>query len=91
MWSLLILTTSANFPDVMLPAYKLNRAACIFFISFLVLSLFLFMSMVLAIIYQGRGFEPGPSRTNLHSSQFFLCVVDNTPAVSLRVMLGVVY
>jgi two pore calcium channel protein len=49
--SLLVLLTTANFPDVMLPAYKVNRLWAFFFISFLVLCLFFFMNMLLAIFY----------------------------------------
>ena len=34
-YSLSMLLTSTNFPDVALPAYKGNRASMLFFISFL--------------------------------------------------------
>ena len=50
-YNMLILLTTANFPDVMLPAYLHNRAAFFFWMIFLTLGLFLFMNMLLAIFY----------------------------------------
>jgi len=43
--------TTANYPDIMLPAYQNNRWTCFFFIIYLILGLFLFMNLLLAIIY----------------------------------------
>jgi len=48
---LLVLLTTANFPDYMLPAYKENRWNSLFFIVFLIVALFLLMNMLLAIFY----------------------------------------
>ncbi|KAH9132833.1 hypothetical protein AeRB84_020897 [Aphanomyces euteiches] len=50
-WHFLILITTSNFPDVMMPAYNENRAACLFFIMFLCFGLFFLMNVVLAIIF----------------------------------------
>ena len=50
-FNLLVLLTTANFPDVMLPAYKVSRWYSVFFISFLIFGLFLFLNMLLAIFY----------------------------------------
>lgn len=50
-WSLLILLTTANFPDVMLPAYGLNKANAIFFILYLIIGLYFLLNLVLAIYY----------------------------------------
>lgn len=50
-FNMLVLMTTSNYPDVMLPAYQRNRLNCIFFISYLVLGLFLMMSLLLAVFY----------------------------------------
>lgn len=50
-FNLLILLTTANFPDFMLPAYEASRINCLFFIAFLIVGLFLLMNMLLAIFY----------------------------------------
>ncbi len=50
-FNLLVLLTTANFPDFMLPAYEQSRLNSLFFIVFLVVGLFLLMNMLLAIFY----------------------------------------
>ena len=50
-WQLLILLSTANFPDVMMPAYAANRAAFLFFGTFLVLGLWFLMNLLLAVIF----------------------------------------
>lgn len=50
LWQLLITITTANFPDVMMRAYAANRAAFFFFGSFVILSLYVLLNMVLAVV-----------------------------------------
>ncbi|XP_013398994.1 two pore calcium channel protein 1 isoform X2 [Lingula anatina] len=51
MWDLYVLVTTANFPDVMMPAYDSNPLYAIFFISYIFICLYIFASIVLAVIY----------------------------------------
>ena len=50
-FNMLVLLTTSNFPDIMMPAYRDARIASLFFIIYLVFGLFLFMNMLLAIFY----------------------------------------
>lgn len=48
---MMVCLTTSNFPDVMLPAYQINRWNALFFIIYLTLGLFLMMNLLLAIFY----------------------------------------
>ncbi|RLN71203.1 hypothetical protein BBJ28_00017733 [Nothophytophthora sp. Chile5] len=50
--SLIILLTTANFPDVMMPIYSQARWSSLFFISFLTIGQLLVMNLVFASVYQ---------------------------------------
>jgi Ion transport protein len=47
-WTLWICITTANYPDVMMPSYNDNRLSGIFFVSFMIISFFYLMNLILA-------------------------------------------
>lgn len=47
----IILMTTSNFPDVMLPAYNASRWNCLLFIGFLLMGLFFLLNVLLAIVF----------------------------------------
>ena len=51
-YNMLILLTTANFPDVMLPNYQSNPLSCLFFIGFLVLGLYFLLNVMLAVVFE---------------------------------------
>ncbi|RNA14534.1 two pore calcium channel 1-like [Brachionus plicatilis] len=51
LWDLYVAVTTANFPDVMMPAYNLNGAYVIFFLVFMLVNLYIFINIILATIY----------------------------------------
>eukprot|EP00658_Telonema_sp_P-2_P029994 TRINITY_DN2272_c0_g1_i1.p1 TRINITY_DN2272_c0_g1~~TRINITY_DN2272_c0_g1_i1.p1 ORF type:complete len:905 (+),score=207.46 TRINITY_DN2272_c0_g1_i1:120-2834(+) len=51
LWNLLILLTTANNPDVMMPAYNDNRSAAIFFVSFVLIGIFFLLNFILAVVF----------------------------------------
>lgn len=51
LFNMIILLTTSNYPDVMLPAYQADRLMCLFFITYLFLGLFLIMNVLLAVIF----------------------------------------
>ena len=51
MWSILIMMTTANFPNVMLPAYGMNQAYVIFFLVYQIIGLYFLRNVLLAVFY----------------------------------------
>ena len=55
--NLTVTLTTANHPDIMMPIYRRNRFAAIYFILFLIIGLFLLFNVLIAVIYnQFKGF-----------------------------------
>lgn len=52
-WSLQVLLTTNNFPNVMMPGYTKRRIHGVFFVVFIILGLYLLLQMVIAVVYQG--------------------------------------
>ncbi|KAK3246740.1 hypothetical protein CYMTET_43734, partial [Cymbomonas tetramitiformis] len=50
-WTLLVLMTTSNWPDAMLPAYSDKRSTAFFFIIFQLAGLFFFLNFILAMVY----------------------------------------
>lgn len=50
--NLLILATTANLPDVMMPSYSVSRWSAIFFVLFVIIHLFLLTNLTMAAVYE---------------------------------------
>ncbi|XP_023225433.1 two pore calcium channel protein 1-like isoform X2 [Centruroides sculpturatus] len=50
-FDLYVLVTTANNPDIMMPAYDENHFSAFFFLAYLVICLYIFMNIFLAVIY----------------------------------------
>ncbi|CAL4124824.1 unnamed protein product, partial [Meganyctiphanes norvegica] len=49
--NLYVLLTTANFPDVMMPAYNKSKWSAAFFIAFLAINLYFVMNLMLAVVF----------------------------------------
>jgi two pore calcium channel protein len=50
LWTLWICVTTANYPDVMMPGYTQNRFVALYFVSFMILTFFFLMNVILATV-----------------------------------------
>ena len=50
-FQLYVLITTANYPDVMMPAYDFSRITSLLFVLFLLVGMYVFLSIVLAVVY----------------------------------------
>ncbi|XP_075219021.1 two pore calcium channel protein 1-like isoform X4 [Lycorma delicatula] len=50
--TMFVLLTTANFPDVMMPAYAVSKWYSVFFISYLCIVLYILMNLMLAVVYE---------------------------------------
>ena len=67
LYNMFICLTTANFPDVMLPAYNENRFYCLFFIGYLMFGLYFLQNLILAMIfdnYKKRVYEKEESKVD---------------------------
>ncbi|XP_062979982.1 two pore calcium channel protein 1-like [Elgaria multicarinata webbii] len=46
-----VLVTTANSPDIMMPAYEFSGWYCLFFIVYIIINTYIFMSVFLAVVY----------------------------------------
>lgn len=51
-FSMFVLMTTSNYPDIMIPYYRMNRSAFIFFGGFMAVGLYLLLNLLLAVFYQ---------------------------------------
>ncbi|KAF0694644.1 Aste57867_14483 [Aphanomyces stellatus] len=95
-WQFLILLTTANFPDVMMPAYTRARSYALFFVVFVAFGLFFLMNLILAQVFNNfqriaaaETAQVEKSRAALLTQAFDLLVhvqhsIERTPSPSLR-------
>ncbi|XP_069615961.1 two pore channel protein 1 isoform X2 [Ranitomeya imitator] len=90
--SLFVLLTTANFPDVMMPAYSRNRWSCVFFIVYLSIELYFIMNLLLAVVFdtfndiEKKKFKSLllHKRTAIRHSYPLLLSPQNPPGISFR-------
>ena len=48
---MMILLTTANFPNIMLPSYNSHRVYALFFLGYLIIGLYFLQNILLAIVF----------------------------------------
>lgn len=77
-YNMLILVTTANFPDIMLPSYEHHWTYCLFFVLFLLIALYLFLNILLANFY--NKFQQRLAREGVH----IICKQENYLQIILQ-------
>lgn len=74
LFNILVLQTTANFPDIMLPIYKSNRYASLFFVLFLLINNVILLNLTLSVFYLNykKNFEESLSKetTQEHEARY---------------------
>ncbi|CAD7699227.1 unnamed protein product [Ostreobium quekettii] len=95
MWTLVVLTTTNNSPDMIMPAYSSNRMSILYYMTFLLLAYFFGLNMITAIIYKeyNRGRELNSmkrlARREENLREAFRWLDDGTGIVSAERMMEV--
>lgn len=50
--NLLVLATTANLPDIIMPSYEITRWSALYFVLFVIIHLFLFTNLTMAAVYE---------------------------------------
>uniref|UniRef100_X2AIS5 Ion transport domain-containing protein n=1 Tax=Capitella teleta TaxID=283909 RepID=X2AIS5_CAPTE len=72
-WDLYVLVTTANNPDVMMPAYDESKWFALFFTLYTIINLYVFMNVVLAVIYNNyKNHLKNEVKSNVYMKRRFL-------------------
>ena len=71
LYNLIVLQTTANFPDIMLQIYQNNRSAALYFVLFLIINNILLVNMTLSIFYINyKNIMEEKTRNLLHENKY---------------------
>mmetsp|Transcript_61551 Transcript_61551/g.181897 ORF Transcript_61551/g.181897 Transcript_61551/m.181897 type:complete len:558 (-) Transcript_61551:117-1790(-) len=65
MWTLWMCTTTVNYPDVIMPAYNKSRVTALYFISFMIITFFFMMNVILALVVNSYNNEVDARRQQI--------------------------
>ncbi|GMH87273.1 hypothetical protein TL16_g10804 [Triparma laevis f. inornata] len=90
-WSLWILVTTANYPDIQNNTYGDNRVSCVYFISFLIICYFFMTNLLLGAVYNNYQAESEMEEKEINSRReanmiesFNLLDSDNQGVIDLK-------
>ena len=78
-----VLLTTANFPDIMMPAYSKNTAYSLFFVIYMVINILILLNILLAVIYTNYRNHLKVSRTIIQSNFNFKIKIKKNEVESL--------